>query len=227
MAFILSIETSTKVCSVALHSKGVLVSFSQYFLEKSHSSILTPLIDETIKHSGINMSDLSAIAISEGPGSYTGLRIGTSTAKGLCFGLDIPLIAVSTLISMAHGVRKININQALLCPMLDARRMEVYCLIADNELRILQNVAPEIIDEESFQNLLSDNSVIFFGDGSAKCKSVIDSNQAIFLDDIHPSAREIGDLAWLKYQQNDFVDLASFEPFYLKAFRAGKPKQLI
>ncbi len=227
MPFILSIETSTKVCSVALHSDGVIISFSQYFLEKSHSSILAPLIEETITHCRIKMSDLSTVAISEGPGSYTGLRIGTSTAKGLCFGLDIPLIAVNTLLSMAHSVRKNNINQSLLCPMLDARRMEVYCLVADNELQILQNVEPKIINKESFQNLLSDNSMIFFGDGSTKCKAVINSRQAIFLDDVHPSAKKIGDLAWLKFQQNDFVDLASFEPFYLKAFKAGKPKQLI
>ncbi len=227
MAFILSIETSTKVCSVALHSDGTLISFSQYFLEKSHSSILTSLIDETVRHSGINMSAVSAVALSEGPGSYTGLRIGTSTAKGLCFGLDIPLISVGTLISMAFGINKINFNRSLLCPMLDARRMEVYCLVADHNLHTLQEVEPKIIDEKVFHGFLSENSVIFFGDGSTKCKTVITSGQAIFIDDIHPSAKEIGDLAWLKYQQNNFVDLTYFEPFYLKAFRAGKPKQLI
>ncbi len=227
MAQIISIETSTKVCSVALHSSGELISFSQYFLEKSHSSILMPLIDETIRHSGIEISELDAVAISEGPGSYTGLRIGTSTAKGLCFGLDIPLIAINTLLSMAHGACKSIINPDLLCPMLDARRMEVYCMIVDDQLRIIQEIEPTIIDENSYGNILDDHSILFFGNGSSKCKPFIKKSGATFMDDIHPSAKEIGDLAWIKYEQNDFVDLVSFEPFYLKAFKPGKPKQLI
>ena len=227
MTNILSIETSTKACSVALHSEGVLRSFSQYFIEKSHSSILTPLIGETVKHSGLEMSDLSAIAISEGPGSYTGLRIGTSTAKGLCFGLDIPLIAVNTLLAMASGVAKTVEGGSLLCPMLDARRMEVYSLLSDGDLNLIRRVEPQIVDENSFSEYLESAEVTFFGNGSDKCRTVIKSKNARFIDDIHPSAKEIGTLACEKFEKQGFVDLANFEPFYLKAFKAGKPKQLI
>lgn len=227
MTNILSIETSTTVCSVALHSEGDLRSFSQYFIEKSHSSILTPLISETVSHSGLQMPDLSAVAISEGPGSYTGLRIGTSTAKGICFGLDIPLIAINTLLAMAAGVSKTVVDDSLLCPMLDARRMEVYSLVSDRDLNLVRKVEPQIIDENSFSEYLESNKVTFFGNGSDKCKTVIHSENARFIDDINPSAKEIGTLACAKFENQDFVDLAKFEPFYLKAFRAGKPKQLI
>ena len=227
MAFILSIETSTKVCSVALHHDGAIVSCSQYHLEKSHSSILVPLIEETLHHCGISKDDLSAVAISEGPGSYTGLRIGTSTAKGLCFGLEIPLIAVSTLMSMAYEVNQNNVSEALLCPMLDARRMEVYNLITNRRLEIIEDVRPNIIDEDSFQELLKSNEMLFFGDGSSKCKEVISHDSAIFIEGVVPSARNIGALAWIKFQQQVLADLAYFEPFYLKAFKAGKPKQLV
>ena len=227
MAFILSIETSTSVCSVAVHREGSIVALSQYFVEKSHSSILTPLIEETLQHSGIKIEDLSAVAISEGPGSYTGLRIGTSTAKGICFALDIPLIAVNTLLSMAHEVNLFNQNKALLCPMLDARRMEVYSLVTDADLNIIQETLPIIIDEESFKATLAGNEVLFFGNGSEKCSSVIRSGNAVFLKEIHPSAKNIGALAWKAFEQKSFVDLAYFEPFYLKPFLAGKPKQLV
>ena len=228
MALILSIDTSTKVCSVALHREGNLIAFSQYFMEKSHSSILTNLIAEVVRNSSHEMKDINAVAISEGPGSYTGLRIGTSTAKGICFALDVPLIAVSTLMSMCRGVARSNYRKSLLCPMIDARRMEVYSLICNHELQIVKDISPMIIDEQSFEDLLSKQEILFFGDGSEKCQPVIGgSKNAVFLPDVHPSARDIGDLGWAKYQNNEFADLAYFEPFYLKAFRAGKPKQLV
>ena len=227
MAFLLSIETSTRVCSVALHGDGELLAFSQYFLEKSHSSILTPLIQETVRNSGLEMTDLSVIAISEGPGSYTGLRIGTSTAKGLCFGLDIPLVAVNTLFAMAAAVSKYNLNDSFLCPMLDARRMEVYSMLLKSNLDIVDPVTPLIIDSTSFKEYLENEQIMFFGNGSNKCKEVIESGNAIFVDGVHPDAAAVGEIAWQKFVDKDFVDVAGFEPYYLKAFRAGKPKQLI
>ncbi|MDA0194705.1 MAG: tRNA (adenosine(37)-N6)-threonylcarbamoyltransferase complex dimerization subunit type 1 TsaB [Bacteroidetes bacterium] len=228
MAFLLSIETSTEVCSVALHEDSNLIAFTQYLLEKSHSSILTSLIDEMIKHSGIKLNDINAVAVSEGPGSYTGLRIGTSTAKGLCFGLDIPLINISTLLSMAYGISNLNPNKAYLCPMLDARRMEVYCLIADSGLKIIREIKPEIIEENSFEDILKKNEVFFFGNGAAKCKDILGHNpNAQFYNNIHPNAKDIGGLAWLRYQKREFADLTYFEPFYLKAFKPGKPKTLV
>jgi len=228
MAFLLSIETSTKVCSVALHEDGNLIAFTQYLLEKSHSSILTSLIDEIIKHSGLKPNDIKAVAVSEGPGSYTGLRIGTSTAKGLCFGLDIPLINVSTLLSMAYAINDFNPNKAYLCPMLDARRMEVYCLIADSGLNIIRDVKPEIIDGNSFEDILKEHKVLFFGNGAAKCENILRHwPNAQFYYEIHPNAKDIGKLAWPRYQQEEFADLTYFEPFYLKAFWPGKPKTLV
>lgn len=204
-----------------------MVGFSQYFLEKSHSSILGCLIDEVIRNSGIEVKDLAAVAISEGPGSYTGLRIGTSSTKGLCFGLDIPLIGVNTLLSMASGAIGVNINDALLCPMLDARRMEVYCIVTNNQLEIIEETKPVIVDENSFIEYFEKGRVLFFGDGSEKCKSALNHPNALFLDDIHPSAKDVGVLAWEKFKNEDFVDLTYFEPFYLKAFKAGKPKTLV
>jgi tRNA threonylcarbamoyladenosine biosynthesis protein TsaB len=170
------------------------------------------------------MNDIDAVAISKGPGSFTGLRIGTSTAKGICYALDAELIAINSLEAMANGMAKYQFEDALLCPMIDARRMEVYCLITKNNLSIVEKTQAKIIDESSFSNLLSDNRIIFFGNGAIKCKPVLDhSENAIFIDDIVPSAEHIGILAWKAYQQKLFENLAYFEPFYLKDFIAKKP----
>src|ERR1043165_1652616 len=169
MSLILSLETSTSVCSVALHHEGRIVAASEIHIEQSHASKLAVLIDEVVKLSGHSMSALKAITISSGPGSYTGLRIGTSTAKGLCYALNIPLIAVDTLYLMAAQINGYNIANAMLCPMIDARRMEVYCFVTDAELQTLQPVEAKVIDESSFQNFLEQGQVIFFGNGAAKC----------------------------------------------------------
>ena len=220
---ILAIETSTDVCSVAIYNQGRLLAVSESLDAYSHAERLAPLIDEILSDNNVNRKELSAVAVSAGPGSYTGLRIGTSTAKGLCYALDIPLITIGTLESMLEGIEQGNDNH-LLCPMLDARRMEVYCLLADSNGKIIEPTQAKIIDESSFSTYLNTSKIIFFGNGADKCKSVITTENAIFIDDIKPSAINIGKLAYNKYKMNDFADLVNFEPDYLKAFRAIKAK---
>ncbi|UII33547.1 tRNA (adenosine(37)-N6)-threonylcarbamoyltransferase complex dimerization subunit type 1 TsaB [Fulvivirga ulvae] len=224
MSLILSIETATTVCSVAVHDHGQLIGTQTLYIEKSHSGLLAPVIDSLVKYCGFTLNDLSAVAISEGPGSYTGLRIGVSTAKGLCYALDIPLIAVNTLEAMAFGVNKYNKGRALLCPMIDARRMEVYCLLANHKVQVMEPTKPEIIDSASFEDTLLKNQIMFFGNGAAKCKGIITSTNALFVDDVYPDASNIGFLAYRKFEQQQFEDVAYFEPFYLKEFRISKPK---
>ena len=165
---------------------------------------------------------MDAVAVSSGPGSYTGLRIGTSVAKGLCYSLDIPLISVGSLEVKIHGVNKFNIDGAVLCPMIDARRMEVYCQVVDEKLEILQPVEAKIIDENSFSEFLERKKVFFFGDGSAKCATIMKSTNAIFLENIFPSAATLGMLAYCRFQVGQTEDLVTFEPFYLKDFVAKK-----
>lgn len=225
---ILSIETSTKICSVALHNQGVLLAESTLYVDKSHSEKLAVLIKDLLSYAEIKPKDLSAVAIASGPGSYTGLRIGTSTAKGLCYALEIPLIAINTLKAMAHGVSiTLMEKDILLCPMLDARRMEVYSLLADNELNIIQPTEAIIIDANSFEEELKHQRILFFGNGASKCKPSLDHKQnAVFIDTDSISAVYVGKLAWEKYQQKKFEDLAYFEPAYLKEFKAIKPKNL-
>lgn len=224
MTLILSIETSTITSSIAIHEDGRLISSQNIHIDKSHSEYLTLSIKYLFETSGVRMKDIDAVAISKGPGSYTGLRIGTSTAKGICYALDTKLIAINSLESMAFGMAKYQHKDTLLCPMIDARRMEVYCLISDNNLAIIEKTQAKIIDESSFKNLLSDNKIIFFGNGAIKCKPMFDHTQnAIFIEDIVPSAEDIGILAWRAYQQETFENLAYFEPYYLKDFIAKKP----
>lgn len=224
MSLILSIETATTVCSVALHHHGQLIGTQTLYIEKSHSGLLAPVIDSLVKYCGFTLNDLSAVAISEGPGSYTGLRIGVSTAKGLCYALDVPLVAVNTLEAMAFGVNKYNKTEALLCPMIDARRMEVYCLLANHQVQIVEPTKPEIIDSTSFEDILLKNQIMFFGNGATKCKGVITSANALFIDDVCPDASNVGFLAYRKFEEQQFEDVAYFEPFYLKEFRISKPK---
>ena len=224
MALILSIETSTLTSSIAIHEDGCLISSQNIHIDKSHSEYLTLSIKYLFETSGLQLKDIDAVAISKGPGSYTGLRIGTSTAKGICYALDTKLIAINSLESMAYGMAKYQPKEALLCPMIDARRMEVYCLIAKNNMSIIEKTQAKIIDESSFANLLSGNKIIFFGNGAIKCKPVLDyTENAIFIEDIVPSAEHIGILASQAYQNEAFENLAYFEPYYLKDFIAKKP----
>ena len=226
MALILSIETTTKVCSVALHLAGKLVATQELWIEKSHADSLMLMIEQLLSRSPYNKNALSAIAVSQGPGSYTGLRIGTSTAQGLCYALEVPLIAVNTLEAMAYGVNQYNVTNALLCPMIDARRMEVYYLLSDKKQHILEATHSKVIDKDSFQNWLNAYTILFFGDGAAKCQPILEKNKnAIFLSHIYPSATHIGVLAYEQFCQKKFEDSAYFEPLYLKEFQTKLPKK--
>lgn len=220
---ILSIETSTDVCSVAIHQQEQLIDSVVSTEAYSHAEKLAPMIDELLKTSKVDKHQLTAIAVSAGPGSYTGLRIGTATAKGLCYALDIPLIAVNTLESMLVSGRD-QAQNTWLCPMIDARRMEVYCLLADNHGQIIVPTEAKIIDETSFASYLNDHKISFFGNGAAKCNNTITHANAQFLEHIKPSAIDIGTLANKKYQSGDFADLVYFEPEYLKPYVAIKAK---
>jgi tRNA threonylcarbamoyladenosine biosynthesis protein TsaB len=204
-----------------------LIALRENRSDHSHSSLLTVYVDEVIKEAGITLNDLDAVTVSEGPGSYTGLRIGVSAAKGFCYALDIPLIAMGTLISMTTGI--INFpefaeEEFLFCPMLDARRMEVYCAIYNKKLETIKEITAEIIDVSSFSEMLAKNKIIFFGDGAEKCKELLQSNpNAFFMKDVYPSAKNMISLSLNKFSQKQFEDVVYFEPFYLKEFVAGKP----
>lgn len=228
MAYILSIETATKVCSVALHQEGKLVVSQHLHIDKSHSGLLTVLIQQTLQNAAIFMEDLAAVAVSAGPGSYTGLRIGTSTAKGLCYALEIPLLSVNTLEAMAYEVATFAPKGVLLCPMIDARRMEVYYLLADRQLNILVPPAPKVVDEQAFKQELDQQMLYFFGDGAEKCKTVLGQHpHAHFVEGLVPSAVPIGAMAYQLFLQSKFEDVAYYEPVYLKEFQGSKPKTLV
>ena len=215
MSYILNIETATKNCSVALAKEGKTILCKEIAEEGySHAERLHVFIEEIIKEAGITFQDISAIAVSQGPGSYTGLRIGVSAAKGLCFALDIPLIAVDTLQVLASQA---NVSNGLIIPMLDARRMEVYSAVFDKNYIKIRSVEAEIITENSFEDL--QETLYFVGDCAEKCKPVLTKENYIFLDEIkYPSAKEMSFLSFEKFQKNDTVDLAYFEPYYLKDF---------
>ncbi len=234
MVNILHIETSTRACSVALGCDGRLVE-QRKAVEKdyAHSRLLTGFIEEVLRESGVQKEALSAVAVSRGPGSYTGLRIGVSATKGLCFGLDIPLLAVDTLEVLAYcgheaierrGLIPASALEAWYCPMIDARRMEVYHALYDARLHCVEPAAASIITAASFEERLRQHKIIFFGDGAAKCREVISSPNAFFLEDIHPLARGMLKPALDKYKARAFENTARFEPRYLKDFVAGKPR---
>jgi tRNA threonylcarbamoyladenosine biosynthesis protein TsaB len=224
MSLILSLETSAKVCSVAIHDNKTLIATSEIHIEQSHASKLAVLIDEVRKKSVIEFNQLAAIAVSSGPGSYTGLRIGTSTAKGLCYALNIPLISVGSLELLAFQMNKENSQGAFLCPMIDARRMEVYCLVADADLNVVHSIEAKVIDEQSFREYLDKNKIIFFGDGSDKCRDKINHANAKFVSNIYPQASQLGFIAFDKFKRNEVEDLINFEPYYLKEFMIKQPK---
>ena len=222
MAWILCIETATKSCSVALAKYGHLVAVKEEVSEKySHSEKLTVFIEQLLQQEGLKVSDLDAIAVSSGPGSYTGLRIGVSTAKGLCYASDVPLIALSTLDTMAQAMKD-KYPEAQLCPMLDARRMEVYCALYSKSQA--SPVVAKIIDQDSFAEELAKGSLLFFGDGADKCKDVLTHTNAHFELGVYPSATNMIPLAHEKFQNQVFEDVAYFEPFYLKDFLPGVKK---
>ena len=222
MVYILSIETATTNCSVSLSKNGETLHLKEdYGNGYSHAEKLHNYIDEVLKLENIKSSQLEAIAVSKGPGSYTGLRIGVSAAKGLCFALNIPLISIDTLEALAHQV---NVAEGLIIPMLDARRMEVYSAVFTSDLKQSRGIEAEILNEESYIELLNNQIITFIGSGVAKTKEVLNHDNAFFIEDKLPSANEMSALAFSKYKKNDIEDVAYFEPFYLKDFVALKPK---
>lgn len=232
MAKILSIETSTGVCSVALSDGGKVIASKEIYEANSHAAHLTVLIEQLFKENNINPGDdLDAVAVSSGPGSYTGLRIGVSTAKGICYASNTPLIAIDSMHILASPVVKQEWDESklalLFCPLMDARRMEVYTALFDKELIIQEDISAKIIDEESFAEVLHTNRIVFFGNGAEKCKEVIQHENAIFIDNIHPLAKNLAPLAEMYYAEGKFEDVAYFEPFYLKDFVATTPKKKI
>ncbi len=222
---LLSIDTTAKVCSVTLHQQGQLLSGFHIYSEKVASAQLAPMIEAILAKNNLSPQQLDAVAVAKGPGSYTGLRIGTSTAKGLCVAMDIPLLAVNSLQAMAYQIADLLPAEQVLCPMIDARRMEVYCMLLNPDMTILQETKAEIIEEGAFGNLLNEKSVVFFGDGAEKCKPVLGQhpNAVFWKKPIWPNAESVGYLAYQKYLQNDFENLVTFEPYYLKEFMGNKP----
>ncbi len=218
MAYILSIETATTNCSVALSKDGkLLASKEDYNTSYSHAERLHVFIEELLVSAEVSMQELSAIAVSKGPGSYTGLRIGVSAAKGLCYALEIPLISVPTLTALAYQVQE----EGLVIPMLDARRMEVYSAIFDAQHQQIRETQAQILDETSFAEELASGKVYFIGNGVEKFTEVCQHPNAVFIMDKLPSAKETSVLATAKYAQKDFEDVAYFEPYYLKDFKVG------
>jgi len=228
MATILQIETATQVCSAALSVNGETIALKELAAQNIHAGSLTLFIQEVMEQAGKIYEDLDAIAVSKGPGSYTGLRIGVSTAKGICFAQDKPLIAIDTLQFMAKGFLAANpAYTGLVCPMIDARRMEVFTAMYDHNLTAIAPVSAKIIDEEAFKNELSLSQVTFIGDGAIKCSDAIRSPNAIFSEQNYNSASNMSSLAFDAFTQGRFEDVAYFEPYYLKEFMITQPKKKV
>ncbi|TBX70927.1 tRNA (adenosine(37)-N6)-threonylcarbamoyltransferase complex dimerization subunit type 1 TsaB [Flavobacterium silvisoli] len=215
MAYILNIETATKNCSVSLAKDGITVLFKEVAEQGySHAEKLHVFIEEVLKESQVNFQEIKAIAVSKGPGSYTGLRIGVSTAKGLCYALGIPLISVDTLQVLA---KQVAIEKGLIVPMLDARRMEVYSAVFDSNHHKIMEVQAEVLTDNSYADITE--NIYFVGDCQEKCQTVLTASNFMFLPEIiFPSAKDMSALSYAKFIQNDFEDVAYFEPFYLKDF---------
>jgi tRNA threonylcarbamoyladenosine biosynthesis protein TsaB len=228
LAIILNIETASTVCSVTIAKDQQLLSFREHHGEYKHAELLAVFINECIKEADLKPTDFNAVAVSKGPGSYTGLRIGVSAAKGFCYAMDIPLISVGTLQQMAHHVSQLsefNSQNILFCPMLDARRMEVYCAIYDQENLSIKEVSAEIVDENFLKEVLDERKVVFFGDALIKCKPFLTHKNAVLLEDAFPSAKAMIPLSYEKFNNSIFENVAYFEPFYLKDFITTIPKK--
>jgi tRNA threonylcarbamoyladenosine biosynthesis protein TsaB len=229
MPLILNIETATEICSVSLAENGKLIALKEDIEGQQHAKLLTVLIAEMFREKNISIKELNAVAVSKGPGSYTGLRIGVSAAKGIAYAADIPLLAINTLQAMALGVSKSQNFEAetWFCPMIDARRMEVYTAFFDLQNNLRRDIAAEIIDENSFSEFLKDRKIVFHGNGATKCNKIIQSPNAVFLETLGCSASYMVELSYHAFRNKQFADIAYFEPFYLKDFIATVPKNTI
>ncbi|MDR1793092.1 MAG: tRNA (adenosine(37)-N6)-threonylcarbamoyltransferase complex dimerization subunit type 1 TsaB [Bacteroidales bacterium] len=221
---ILVLETTTEICSVAIGKDGQCVSCVENDNKNSHAEKVIDLIQQALNGANISLNDLSAIAVSQGPGSYTGLRIGTSTCKGLCYALQIPLIAADTLLGIATAAKIQYPDTQLFISMLDAKRMEVYTTVFDQNLQKKEDVTNVILSDDTYLQLLNNQKVVFCGNANTKVRPLYEKHQNAFFCDAPISARNLLQSVHNQYVSKDFADVAYFEPFYLKAFRAGVPK---
>lgn len=220
MSRILCVDTSSFICSISIFENLSLISSNSSEVEKSHSKLIIQLIDQSLKDAKIKINELDAFAVSMGPGSYTGLRIGVSTIKGLCYSLDKPLISINTLeILSKSALNHINnYNDFFICPMIDARRMEVFTKMLDNDFNEVEKDKALILDDKSFNDIGGGKSIYFFGDGSNKFQKITNNKNFHFIDNIISSSKNMGELANIKYENNQFENLTTFEPFYIKDF---------
>ena len=230
---IICLETSTSLCSVALCDKDGVVAVRENDESKSHASLLSVFINELLSAAGLKASELEAVAVSKGPGSYTGLRIGVSTAKGICYAASVPLIGIETTLSMFHGItdtiksRYGTDRTSLFIPMLDARRMEIYYSILASDGKIVKEISAEIIDKNSFRDIPENIRILIFGDGSSKCIKVSERGNIKFAEEFRISATHMYEPAYKAFREQHFEDVAYFEPFYLKDFITSRPKKNI
>ena len=221
MSFILNIDTATDIAYISLSRDGEILGEISNANQKDHGSFLQPAIEALLQKTSIALKDLDAVAVAAGPGSYTGLRVGMASAKGLCYALNKPLINISTLEILAFAAIKISAeitaNKALFCPMIDARRMEVFTALYDENLRIIKEPCATVLNENSFANGLLNNPIVFFGNGSTKWKNICTHPNAVFLTDLN-NPLAMSKLASTKFRNEEFADLAYVEPFYLKEF---------
>ncbi|MBR1517985.1 MAG: tRNA (adenosine(37)-N6)-threonylcarbamoyltransferase complex dimerization subunit type 1 TsaB [Prevotella sp.] len=230
MSCILNIDTSTDVCSVAVSENGACIFSKEDHSGPNHAVNLGVFVDEAMSFTDNHAIPFDAVAVSSGPGSYTGLRIGVSMAKGICYARDLKLISVPTLATMCVPLllqEKIEEDDALLCPMIDARRMEVYAQVFDRSLKVVRGIQADVVDENTYRSLLDEHVVYFFGNGAEKCMSAIGHDNARFIPGIEPLAKNMFPLAEKKFLNDDFEDVAYFVPFYLKDFVAKTPKKLL
>ncbi|HBG40687.1 MAG TPA: tRNA (adenosine(37)-N6)-threonylcarbamoyltransferase complex dimerization subunit type 1 TsaB [Porphyromonadaceae bacterium] len=227
MAIILHIETSTQACSCALSRDGAVIVNREEFEGQKHAALLGVFVEDIMTYAREKQLTVDAVAVSSGPGSYTGLRIGVSEAKGLSYGLNVPLIAVPTHLLMASQVQRRVEKDALLCPMIDARRMEVYAAFFDTLLNMVRPTAADIVTADSYAELLEQHTVYFFGNGADKCRQILTHPHAVFIPSVYPLASGMVALAEKAYAARDFVDTAYFEPFYLKEFVATVAKNKV
>lgn len=230
MSCILNIDTSTDVCSVAVSENGACIFSKEDHSGPNHAVNLGVFVDEAMSFTDNHAIPFDAVAVSSGPGSYTGLRIGVSMAKGICYARDLKLISVPTLATMCVPLllqEKIEEDDALLCPMIDARRMEVYAQVFDRSLKVVRGIQADVVDENTYRSLLDEHVVYFFGNGAEKCMSAIGHENARFIPGIEPLAKNMFPLAEKKFLNDDFEDVAYFVPFYLKDFVAKTPRKLL
>ena len=220
MSRILCVDTSSFICSVSVFENLSLISSNSTEVEKSHSKFIIQLIDQSLKDANIKINEIDAFAVSMGPGSYTGLRIGVSTIKGLCYSLEKPLISINTLeILSKSALNHINnYNDFFICPMIDARRMEVFTKMLDNNFNEVEKDKALILDDKSFNDIGGGKLIYFFGDGSNKFQKITNNKNFHFIDNIISSSKHMGELANIKYENNQFENLTTFEPFYIKDF---------